>query len=233
MPGKFVSGGFGAPQLFLKDLRLLFGSSRLVVSCGGLALLFVVVGSFAFRNIGYGEAELRNLTPGILWLVFLFSGVVSLNHAFLPEREEGALIGVLLSPVSSGTVYLSKFLSSLLFVFTIQLLVIVLQGLFFWGGLFGFLLSFVLIALLFAVGFVALGTLLSSISVVVKEREILLPMILFPLCVPLVIGCIEVSRAAVVGGGIQVTGFWFTLVVVFDLISLTLSWALFEPLVQS
>ena len=222
-----------ARSLFRKDLLLLFGNGRFVVSSIGLATLFVVISSFAFRDIGYGEAELQALTPGIIWLIFLFTGVVSLNHSFLPEREEGALQGILLSPVNSGVVFLSKLGNCVLFLLTLELLITILHSLFFWPTFFEYLPSFMLVALIFSLGFASLGTLLSSISVVVKEREILLPLILFPLCIPLLIGCVELTRIIVSGAALPYFGFWFTLVVVFDLISLTLSWALFEPLIHS
>lgn len=218
--------------LLRKEFAIIWGSGNILASTFGFALLLIVVASFSFRQIGYGEAELRSVTPGILLMVFLFSGLLGLSHSFLQEREDQALQGVILTGVGGTSLYFSKALGNLLFIGGVHLVALASHALLFGANLGPELLLLAIVTLLFTLGFVGLGTLLAGISVVVKEREILLPMVLFPLVIPLVAGCIELARAVLATGALPWESFWFLLVVVFDTIALTLSWALFDVVVR-
>ncbi len=219
----------GQLQLLLKkDIICLWRATPQLLATLGFALLLVVVSSFAFRQIGYGEEELKALTPGIVWLIFLFSGVLALNYSFLTEQENGAMQGVLLTPVDPALLYFSKFFSNLLFMVVVQLLVLFVHSLLFNVALHSVAGSLFLVVFLTAVGFAGLGTLLSAMAVCSRSREVLLPIMLFPLCLPLLAGAVFLTREVIASGSIEMSSFWFALVCGFDVISITLSWLLFE-----
>ena len=218
--------------LFRKDMLCIWRAKSLIVATASFSLMLVVVASFAFRQIGQSATELQALTPGIIWLIFLFSAVVGLNYSFLSEREESAMHGVLLSSVSPAVFYLSKFTSNLLFLVFIQALVIFSHCLLFGVSLAGGGILLLGVTLLSAVGFTALGTLLSAMAVYSRAREVLLPLMLFPLSIPLISASVILTREVMQTGSIELGGFWFLLVCGFDVISLVLAWALFEHVIR-
>jgi len=218
--------------LFLKDTACILRAKHMLASCFGFSLLLVVVASFSFRQIGYGQDDLVSVTPGILWMVFLFSGVIALNHSFVSEVENKALVGVVLTRIDPGLIYLSKFAVNFLFVASLQIFAVVMHGLFFGVQMFPVVGEVIGISLLAAIGFSALGTILSSMAVITKGREIVLPLILFPLLVPLVAAAVFLTRGVLQTGAIDTESFWFTLLLVFDVISVVLSWLLFEHVVR-
>ncbi|MCB0360913.1 MAG: heme exporter protein CcmB, partial [Bdellovibrionales bacterium] len=94
--------------LLRKDVRSVWNNRSLLAATIGLSVLMVVVASFAFRNPLYDNEQLLRMTPGILWLIFVFVSVGALNQAFLPEHEERAIDGLVLSPIDPASVFISK-----------------------------------------------------------------------------------------------------------------------------
>jgi len=219
-------------QLLLKDFRCLCRRSEKVVATFGFALLLVVVASFSFRQIGYGQAQMLDLTAGILCLVFLFCGVLGLNQSFAFEHENSALRGLILSGFKPEQLYFSKFIVTFLFLLAVQLFVILCHGLLFGAEIFSYFLQLVFVTAMTAVGFTALGTLLAAIAAAVNGKDILLPLLLFPLSIPLLAAAVFVTRELLHGSGIEFMNFWFVLICAFDVISLALSWVLFEYVVR-
>jgi len=218
--------------LFKKDITCVWRAKQLMLGTFGFALLLVVVASFAFRQVGYGQEELRAITPGILWLVFLFAGLIGLNQTFLFEQQNSALQGVLLSKVQPNVVYFAKLSSNFLFLSLVQILVLLAHGVLFGAEIFFVFPQLLFVTVLVALGFTALGTLLSAMAVATTSREIVLPLLLFPLSIPLVAGAVFLTRELLQSGSFPFASFWFTLVVVFDVISLVLAWLLFEFVVK-
>ena len=214
--------------LVSKDFLCLWRSRHILVGTFGFALLLVVVASFAFRHVGAGQEELQAVTPGIIWIIFLFSGVIALNHTFMIEEENRAMLGVLLYPLDPSIVYLSKWLTNFLFLIVLQVCVIVAHGVLFGVELFGVFAELVFLSALATAGFSAVGTLLAGIAVCSKGREIILPVVLFPLLLPLIASVVYLTRELLFSGAIDFGDFWFVLLLGFDVIALVLSWALFE-----
>lgn len=218
--------------LFLKDLRCLLRARNIVASTLGFALLLVVVASFSLRQIGFGQRELIDLTPGVLWIIFLFCSVLGLNYSYAAEEEQGGLTGLVLSGVDPGAIYLAKCASNFIFLTLLYSLVLIAHGVLFGVQYYQYFFPLVAIAALFGLGFAALGTLLAGIAVCSRAREVLLPLMLFPISLPLVAGSIFSCRSVLAGAGIEVTNFWFLLICGFDVISLVLCWALFEHVLR-
>jgi len=218
--------------LFTKDTKVLWRSKSLVVGIFGFALLLVVVSSFAFLGLGITEDQKIQITPGIIWLIFIFSSVLCLNQSFLSEKENKAFLSIVLSPVSPSAFYLSKWLSNTVFVFFLQLIVILLFEIFFGVSLVSKIGNLAVVVFLSASAFSAVGTLLSAISVHVRSRELILPILLFPICLPLISGSIILTGEIMQYGGFDLASFWFWLLVCANTVPLALSLLLFEFVIR-
>lgn len=216
--------------LVWKDLLLELRSRDIIISALVFGLLVAVVFNFALRVSPQRAAE---LAPGALWTAFAFAGVLAMSRAFVREREQGGLEGLLLAPVSRDAIFLAKTAVSFLFMLIIEAALL---------PVFAALLNFpafsplLLLALLLAtLGFATVGALFSAIAVQTRAREIMLPALFFPVILPVLIGAVEVSGAAFDGGGPAADGGiirWLLLLAVFDLIFLVICPWLFSIVVE-
>lgn len=216
--------------LVWKDLLLELRSRDIIISALVFGLLVAVVFNFALRVNPQRAAE---LAPGVLWTAFAFAGVLAMSRAFVREREQGGLEGLLLAPVSRDAIFLAKAAVSFLFMLIIEAALL---------PVFAALLNFpafsplLLLALLLAtLGFATVGALFSAIAVQTRAREIMLPALFFPVILPVLIGAVEVSGAAFDGGGPAANGGiirWLLLLAVFDLIFLVICPWLFSIVVE-
>jgi len=218
--------------LLLKDLHCLAQNQHALISSFGFALLLVVLASFSFREIGLSQEQLRSLTPGMLMLTFLFAGITAIREATAPEYNHRGILGVMLAPVDPWIVYLAKFLTNALFLGALFVFVTILHEIFFGVQLAAFFGPLLLVVGMFALGFAALGTMVSLLVLVTSSGEVLFPLVLFPLLIPLLIGTLELIRMVLGGEAFQLTNFWFTLVVLFDAVMFILSLVLFEYVVR-
>ncbi len=215
-----------------KDLRYLIRARGVALSTFGFALLLTLVSSFAFRQVGYSQQEMAEITPGILWLIFLFSGVIALGNGFSYEVENSAIRGPIFSGTDPSVFFLSKFVSNFLFLASLQLFVLLAHGVLFGIEYFGVFGELLLLALLGGMSFVALGTLFSAIAASLPGKDILLPLMLFPLSIPPVAGSVFLMRQVLLEQSYQWTDFWFLLLLGSCAISTVLSWALFAYVVR-
>jgi len=215
--------------LLRKDLQIEFRTKETLAALLLLGLLTLVVLSFAFDP----TSELRvEAAPGALWVAVIFAGVLGLNRSFLAERENECLQGLLLCPVDRGSIYLAKVVSNFLFMLAAQL-VIVPICIFFFNlpvglGLSGVFLSLVLGLL----GFAAIGTLFAAIAVRTRAREVMLPLLLLPLAVPIFIAGVKVTAHMLAGKPLGDVAPWLNLMVGFDVIFLVVGWLVFEYAVE-
>ena len=211
--------GFLRPLLVLvwKDILLEVRSRELVISVLVFGLLVAVVFNFA---LDVTPQRATALAPGILWVAFAFAATMAMSRAFVREREQGGLEGLLLSPVSRDAIFLGKASANFLFMLLVELVLLPV-----FAVLFGFsALSFTLIGtiVLATVGFSVVGTLFSAIAVQTRSREIMLPVLFFPVILPVIIGAVEASTRAI--GGETSVGFgrWLPLLAVFDALFLVI-----------
>lgn len=179
-------------------------------------LLFLGLG---FRNIP-GEA----IIPVVVWLSTFFGGTLQLNRTFDCECEELVMEGLRLVPGAVGRVYLSKF-----FLNTIMLFLVTVFAAFFTGLLFNYFqgFGFLLPIALGSVGMSALGTSLSSMVMGHHKKDILLPALLYPLMVPVVISVIKAMTA-----GMEASFPWMRIIIIFDIVYLSVSYMLFESMMD-
>ena len=200
-----------------KDILLELRSRDLVVSVLVFGLLVVVVFNFALNNAP-GRAE--QLAPGILWTAFAFAAILAMNRAFVRDQEQGGLEGLLISPVSRDAIFLGKALTSLIFMLLIEAALLPVYAVMLDFSALSF--NLILTIFLGTLGFAVVGTLFSAMAVQTRSREIMLPVLFFPVVLPVIIAAVEASTRAVGGETIVGLGRWLPLIGVFDALFLVI-----------
>lgn len=214
-------------RILHKDLMLELRTREALSGLAVLVLLILLTFTFAFDPEGVGAAA-----PAVQWVTFVFAGLMAIQRAFLLERENGAWYGLLLSPIDRGAIFVAKMASNVIVLGIAQLLLLLLLALFIGIPAATAPLALLLVNVLGLVGFSALATLFAAISVRVRAREMLLPLLVLPLLVPLVICAVEASRIVMAGGSAASAGAWLRVLATFDVIFSVAGWMLFEQLVQ-
>ena len=191
------------------------------------ALLLIVIFSFSFDLRVGNVAE---VAPGVLWVTFAFAGTLQLNRSLAAEVEGARLDGLLLAPMERSTVYFGKMLGNLLFISATEAVMLPI-----FSAVFNLNLikpAFLLTIFLGTVGFAAVGTLLSAMAANTRAREVMLPVLLFPIIVPVVISAVKLTAGILDGLPWNSLGSWLRLLIGFDVIFLTLSYMTFDYVVQ-
>ncbi len=197
--------------LVWKDILLELRSRDLVISVFVFGLVVVVIFNFALTVTAQRATV---LAPGILWVAFSFAGVLAMNRAFVREREQGGLEGLLLTPASRDAIFLGKAAASFLFMLLVEVILLPV-----FAALLGFSalsLTLILTIVLATVGFALVGTLFSAIAVQTRSREIMLPVLFFPVILPVLVGAVEASKQAIGGDPAVGAGHWLPLLGAFD-----------------
>jgi heme exporter protein B len=179
------------------------------------------------------QAPLEDSMPGLLWVTFVLAGVLGLGKAFSQEKENGCMDGLLLTPMPRGLLYLGKMVSTTLFLLGMLALLLPLSALLLHVHLGGAWLSLAGVLLGGALGFSALGTLLGGITSSLRGREILLPILLFPLLVPLILVVVHLTAAILAGELLSAHAGWLQLLAAFDVIFLIVSYLVFEFVMEA
>ncbi|HYV55892.1 MAG TPA: heme exporter protein CcmB [Candidatus Nitrosopolaris sp.] len=218
----------GALVIFRKDLSIEWRTREGVSSVLVLGLLLLVVLTVA--HDAPPEAA-PALAPSVLWATFLFTGLLGVQRGFLLERENDCLAGLLVSPIDPAAIYVGKLSANVALLAVMQLFVVPLVGLFLHLDLMPVLPALLIVLALGNFGFAALATLFAAISVRVRAREVMLPLLLLPLLVPLLIGTVSATRS-VLAGGLALATDAVTVLVAFDVIFAVAGWLLFAYVVR-
>jgi heme exporter protein B len=194
-----------------------------------LGLLILLLFGFA---LGPDAEALRNAAAGSLWLAILFAGVLAFNRSYQLELDGGALEPLLLYPGARWSLFVGKLLANLLFVLLVEAVVVPVAAILFQVRANDGWLPQVAVLLLGTVGFVALGTFYAAMASRSRAREVLLPLLLFPMLVPVLLAAAEASSALLVGDPMREAGAWIRLLVAFDAIFLAASVAAFEHVIE-
>ncbi|HCL25916.1 MAG TPA: heme ABC transporter permease CcmB [Dehalococcoidia bacterium] len=223
-----MSGLLGPVLIIVwKDILLEIRSRDLVVSVLVFGLLVVIVFNFALNNAP-GRAE--ELAPGILWAAFAFAAVLAMNRAFVRDQEQGGLEGLLISPISRDAIFLGKVLTSLIFMLLVEAALLPVYAVMLDFSA----LSWTLLLTIFlgTLGFAVVGTLFSAMAVQTRSREIMLPVLFFPVVLPVIIAAVEASTRAVGGETFVGLGRWLPLIGVFDALFLVICPWIFSFVVE-
>ncbi|WP_336133913.1 heme exporter protein CcmB [Natronomonas amylolytica] len=214
-------------EIARKDLLVETRSKQTINSAFVFSLLIVVVFSFVF---GEQIADREVLARGALWLAVVFGGVVGMSHAIALEGQNDALEGLLLAPVDRSAIYLGKVVSSTVFVSAVGLLslgfVVVFLDYTYGVGMLSTVLSVIPLA---ALGFSAVGVLLSVLMLHSGLQESLLPVLLIPLVIPVILAGTELTRPGIADGTASA---WFRILLTYDGLVLLAGWTTFEYLVE-
>lgn len=216
--------------IFRKDLRIEFRTKEVFNSSAVFALLVIVMFSFAFEPT---SDQARELSGGLLWIAFAFAAMLGLSRTFAREVPNDSLQGLRMAPVSASAIYTGKLLSNIAFLSLIEMLVLPIFGLFFNVSLWAVAPQLVLVVLLGSWGLSAIGTTFAAIAASIRLRELMLPVLLLPIELPLIVYLVESTTVLVTGGeSIVELGVWMRMALGFDIIFTVLSLFLFEYILE-
>lgn len=210
-----------AAAIYAKDIRLEARTKETVSSVLAFAVIVAFIFGFAFDP---NPTEIAVVGPGIVWVAYVFTGILGMNRTFAIERDKGTLEGLLLAPVGRESIYAGKLASTLTLMFVVELLLFPVFLMLFDLDLFN--VWFALVTLAATIGFAAVGTLFSAIAAHTRAREVLLPLLFLPIVLPVIIGAVTSTSSVLDGGGWEDVGRWLQFIVAFDAVFLVLSsWA--------
>jgi heme exporter protein B len=200
-------------MILAKDLRLELRNRQTLMSALVFSTLVLVIFQFSFD---LHAADLQTLAPGVLWSTFIFNGVLVLGRVFGTEREHATIDALALAPIDRGLVFLAKWSLALLLMLVTELAVLVVFGAMFDTAAFSPLI--LLDLLLASAGFAAAGTPLAVISFNSRAREVMLPILLLPLSVPVVIAAVRVTSLVLSNAPSSEALPWLNLIAAFDVL---------------
>ena len=203
-----------------KDLITELKTRELFSSMFIFALLVIII--FIF-SIDLSIVKASEVGPGVLWVAFLFAGTIGLNRSFMLEKENDCLQGLLLAPVDRTVLYFGKLLSNFIFLLTMEFFILPLFMIFFNVDILSNILPLIYVIFIGTLGFCAIGTLLSSLSANLKTRDIMLPILLYPLMIPIVIGSVRMTGQVLTGEPLSDMMHWVSLTLCFDIIYIAVS----------
>ena len=212
-----------------KDLRIEFRSKEKIYSMILFSLLVMVIFNFAFEP---GAEYIKDVAPGILWVAFIFAASLGLSRSFILEKEEDCMQGLMLSPLDRSGIYLGKVIGNFIFTMTIELISLPFFAVFFNLSLTAALPPLMIVIVLATFGFIAVGTLFSALSVGIRGGDMILPLLLFPMQVPVIISAVKSTGMIMAGSGIEMYSQWLKLLVAFDIIFFVASFVIFEYLIE-
>ncbi len=221
-----------AAWIVRKDLQHELRSREAFLSTLLFAVVVLLIFAFAFDP---GPADIERVGPGILWSALLFAAVLAIGRSMLTEREDGAIDGLLLAPMQRSSIYVGKACALLLLLLSTQLPTLLLFVVFFDVPVLPAttrLVPLLSVLLLASTGLAAIGTTVSAIAVRSRSRELMLPVLLFPLVSPLLLAAVESTSAALAGDGLSAVSGWIRLMLAFDAIYLGIGYLTFPALLE-
>lgn len=191
--------------------------------------LVLVIMNFAFEPT---REESDLLAPGVLWVAVVFSGMLGLSRSSALDEENAALDGLVAAPIDRGVLYLGKMLANFVFLLVAECVLVPVFLILYNIADARVLLGLVPILLLGSLGFVAAGTIFAAVSANSRMRELLLPVILVPIAIPLLLSAVEGTSIVLRDEGTRYLRSWVRVLVVFDLVSLVASYLLFEYVLE-
>lgn len=210
--------------MIAKDLRRELRTKEVTITTVAFAVLLMAIFSFAFY---VDEESADNVFPGILWVSIAFTATLAITRTFVQEKDGGCLRALALIPGTGTSLYLAKFFVNLLFVATFELVLVPALVLVFDIDFATYALEYLGIVVSGTVGFVALGTLVAAMMVHSHMRDVMLPILLYPLAIPLLIGSVVITKM-IVAGDIDSVWRWMRIIGAMDVAFFALSLLLFR-----
>jgi heme exporter protein B len=214
--------------IIAKDIAAELRTREMFSSMGVFSVLVIIVFNFALELSD--RQIVLTVTPGAVWVTIVFAGMLGLNRSLAVELDKGCLDGLLLTPVDRSAIFFGKALGNALFMLAVEVVVLPLFVVFFNVPLIQPWVA--LIVVLGTLGFAGVGTLLSSMAVNTRAREVMLPILLFPVAVPELIAAVKATAGAMTGLPVSEWQQWLSLLIVFDVVLVTMSFMVFEYVVE-
>ena len=215
--------------IFKKDLVSELRAKESLVTMVTFSVLILVLFSMAFEP---SRQTVEEILPGLIWMSLIFSGILGLNRTYAREKFNDCLIGILSSPIAPYQLYLGKAASNLVQLLFVEIITFPLYFIFYDLNILGSLGILLIIMLLGSVGYILVGTFLAALTSNLKSNEALLPVILFPLLMPVLLASIEATSA--VFSGLMLNQYlpWIKLILVYDVVFITKPILLFDYLME-
>lgn len=216
-----------AIAIYAKDLRIEVRRRESIISVAVFALLVAIIFRFAFDP---NPRVVAAVGPGIVWVAYLFTGMLFLGRTFAAEHDRGTFDGLLLSPVGREAIYAGKTAGAFTLMLAVEALMLPVFVVLYDIPVFN--PFFIAMAILVTLAFASIGTIFSAIAAHTRAREILLPMLFLPVILPVVIAAVASSSSMFRGEGWSEFGRWFQLIVAFDTLFLVISSLMFDYVVE-
>ena len=210
-----------------KDLTAEYRSREMLSAMLVFSLLVILLFNFALE---LDTTTRANVTAGVLWTTFVFAGTLGLNRSMAVEKDRGCLDGLLLAPVDRTAIYFGKAISNLAVMLLVAVIVLPVFTILYNVNLLR--LDLLLVILLGSIGYVAVGTLLAAMSVQTRTRDILLPILLFPVIIPVLVAAVKASSGFLQGVAMSEIQPWLTLLVSYDVIFTAVCFMVFDYVVE-
>ena len=210
-----------------KDLAAELRSRELLSAMLVFAMLVILIFNFAIEL----QPNLRTtITPGVLWVTFAFAGTLGLNRSMAVEKDRGCLDGLLLAPVDRSVIFFGKALSNLAFMLIVAIVILPVYSALYNINVFH--PGFLLVVLLGSTGYVSVGTLLSSMAVQTRTRDVLLPVLLFPVIVPVLLAAVKASGGFLQSIAMNEIWPWLNILIVYDVVFTAVAFMVFDYIVE-
>ena len=191
-------------------------------------ILTVIIFNFAFD---LRVDNVRQVAPGVLWVAFIFAGVLGLNRSFILETDKGCLDGLLMTPADRSIIYFGKLIGNVIFMLVVEAITLPVFSILF--NLMLVRLDIILVVLLGTIGFSGVGTLFSAMTANTRAREVLLPILLFPVVLPVILAAVKATAVILDGLPLGDIRNWLGLLAGFDVIFLAIAYMTFDFVVES
>ncbi|HIM14357.1 MAG TPA: hypothetical protein EYM31_01175 [Acidobacteria bacterium] len=211
-----------------KDIRVESRSREMLYTTTFFAASCVLVFSFAFVRSG---RPVVGAEAGIIWVALAYAGQLALGRAFERELHQDALRGLLLAPVERAAIFVGKLLGIMLLMVVVEAVVVFFVSVFFSTGFFDYGLLFISLLVAGTIGFACVGALFAAMLARSQSRTVLLPVLLYPITVPVLIAGVNGTLALIQSEpNLDLARFWLALIAFFDVVFMTLALWTFEPL---
>jgi heme exporter protein B len=212
-----------------KDILTEFRTKDAITSMLLFGLLVILMFHFAFEP---DSLETEKYGPGLLWVTFIFAGMLGMNRTFAGEKENDNLQSLMLAPVNWSAIFIGKMLSNLLFMLMAETVILFCFSIFFNVNLVPRLGWVALITFLGTLGFASAGTILAAVSMNTRMSDVMLPILFLPVALPAILGAVESTAAALTDPPGEALGFWLKFLVVYNIIFITLPLLLFDYVLE-
>lgn len=213
-----------------KDLYSELKTKQVLATMIIFAGLVILVFSFAFDP---ANNTTKAVIPGVVWVIIVFSGILGLNRSFISEQRNDTMQGLMIAPMDATSIFLGKFVANFAMILVVECISVPFLFLLFNFKILGSVPLFILVLFIGSFGFISIGTFLAALAANSKSSEMLLPLLLFPITSPILIGVVQATRITLTNmDKVKSALAWIQLVSAYDVIFFVLCFLLIEYVLE-